>query len=141
MVWVVPYSLQASAYVPDVTLASPSAIASTPSDRKHSTPTSTSTSTSTSTAISITATATSTATAAGTAATTFNLSDKVYSGLTPADKLELVVAHQRAGEHVLVTGDGVNDGPALAAADVGVAMGELGSDVARQAAVCMGVEF
>ncbi|AGK59738.1 cation-transporting ATPase [Hyphomicrobium denitrificans 1NES1] len=52
----------------------------------------------------------------------------------PADKLRIVSALTEAGEVVMVTGDGVNDAPALRAAAVGVAMGRVGSDVARQAA-------
>ena len=54
--------------------------------------------------------------------------------MTPLQKLQLVLAHQQMGERVLVTGDGFNDGPALRAADVGVAMGEGGTDMAREAA-------
>lgn len=52
----------------------------------------------------------------------------------PADKLRLVTALQTAGEVVMVTGDGANDAPALSAAAVGVAMGRVGSDAAREAA-------
>ena len=57
-----------------------------------------------------------------------------YSRQTPADKLELVKAHQADGHIVLVTGDGFNDTLSLARADVGLAMGEGGSDAAREAA-------
>jgi Ca2+-transporting ATPase len=53
---------------------------------------------------------------------------------TPAQKLTLVRALQRAGELVVVTGDGVNDVPALQAADVGVAMGQRGTRSAREVA-------
>ena len=57
-----------------------------------------------------------------------------YSRQTPADKFELVRSHQADGAIVLVTGDGANDANALAQADIGLAMGEGGSDAAREAA-------
>ena len=57
----------------------------------------------------------------------------VFARVSPADKLRLVRLLREAGEVVAVTGDGVNDAPALKAAHVGAAMGISGSDVAREA--------
>jgi len=58
---------------------------------------------------------------------------RVFARITPDQKLRLVETFKRAGHVVAMTGDGINDAPALAAAHVGIAMGLRGTDVAREA--------
>ena len=58
----------------------------------------------------------------------------VFARVTPEHKLRIITAYKRHGEIIAMTGDGVNDAPSLVAADLGVAMGQIGTEVAKEAA-------
>lgn len=59
---------------------------------------------------------------------------KIFARVTPQHKLKIINAYKKRGDIVAMTGDGVNDAPSLIAADLGVAMGKIGTEVAKEAA-------